>query len=140
MSKSRWVSYGIGDASSNEYGVIVRIGEKLHYIDGQWTSAENEQTSNYRELYNLVNAVEKLYKEGLLKNCELFLYTDNSVADYAYYRGLSSSRFLILLILRLRKIQIAGDLILHVIHISGKRMMECGVDGLSRGMTNEGVM
>ena len=34
----------------------------------------------------------------------------------------------------------AGDLILHVIHISGRRMIECGVNGLSRGMTNEGVM
>ena len=107
---------------------------------GQWTSEESEQTSNYRELHNLVNVVEKLYREGLLKNCELFLYTDKSVADYAYYRGSSSSRLLFLLILRLRKIQMAGDLILHVIHISGRRMIECGVDGLSRGMTNEGVM
>ena len=91
-------------------------------------------------MHNLVNAVEKLYREGLLKNYELFLYTDNSVADYAYYRGSSSSRLLFLLILRLRKIQMAGLLILHVIHISGRKMIECGVDGLSRGMTNKGVM
>ena len=81
-----------------------------------------------------------MYKEGLLKNCELFLYTDNSVADYAYYRGSSSSTLLFLLILRLRKIQIAGDLILRVIHISGRRMIECRVNGLSRGMTNKVVI
>ena len=33
-----------------------------------------------------------------------------------------------------------GDLILHIIRISRKRMIECGVDRLSRGITNEGVM
>ena len=33
-----------------------------------------------------------------------------------------------------------GDLILHVIHITGKRIQECGVNGLSRGNTTEGVM
>ena len=32
-----------------------------------------------------------------------------------------------------------GDLILHVIHISGKRMIEFGVNGLSRGDTLEGI-
>ena len=32
------------------------------------------------------------------------------------------------------------DLILHVIHISGRRMIEYRVDGISRGMTNKGFM
>ena len=107
---------------------------------GQWTSVESEHASNYRELHNLVKTVERLYAEGLLKNCELFLYTDNSVEDWAYYKGSSSSRLLFLLILRLRKIKMAGDLKLHVIHISRKKMIECGVDGLSREMTNEGFI
>ena len=33
-----------------------------------------------------------------------------------------------------------GDMILHVNHISGKRMIGSDIDGLSRGVTNEGVM
>ena len=33
-----------------------------------------------------------------------------------------------------------GDFILHVIHISGDRMIDCGVDTLSRGCPTEGVM
>ena len=33
-----------------------------------------------------------------------------------------------------------GNMILHLIHISGTRMIDCGIDGLSRGITNEGVM
>ena len=34
----------------------------------------------------------------------------------------------------------AGYLKLHAIHISRKKMIECGVDGLSREMTNEGFI
>ena len=34
----------------------------------------------------------------------------------------------------------ARDMILHVHHISGNRMISSGIDGLSRGVTNEGVM
>ena len=140
LSKSGCVSYGIGDDSSNRYDAAVHMGEKLHLMYGKWTSVENEQFSNYRELHNLVNTVEKLYEKGLHKNCELFLYTDNSVTDCTYYRKSSSSRLLFLLILRLQTIQMADDLILHVIHISGRIMIECGVDGLSRRMANKGVM
>ena len=79
-------------------------------------------------------------EQGILKDCELFLFTDNFVADCVYYKGSSSSRALFLLILRLRKIQMAGDMIIHLIHISGKRMIASGIDGLSREVCNEGVM
>lgn len=83
-----------------------------------------------------MNTIEKLYGEELLKNCELFLYTDNSVLDCAYYRSLSSLRLLFHLILWLRKIQMTDDLIIDVIYISGKRTIEYGVDILSRGTPN----
>ena len=85
-----------------------------------------------------MNTVETLYVEGLRTNCDLYLYTDNLVVYCVYYRGSSSSRLLFLLIIRLRKIQMAYDLIFYVIHISVRRVIECGVDGLSRGMNNEG--
>ena len=41
LSQSGWVSYGIGDASGNEYCAAVHIGEKLHYMYGQWSSEES---------------------------------------------------------------------------------------------------
>ena len=44
-------------------------------------------SSNYREFNNLVVLVEKLYNDGLFKDCELFLFTDNLVVDCAYYKG-----------------------------------------------------
>ena len=87
-----------------------------------------------------MNTLEDLYENGKLKGCELFLFTDNLVAEYAYYKGSSSSRMLFDLVLRVRKLQMSGDLILHVTHISGTRMQMCGVDALSRGNTSEGVI
>ena len=60
-------------------------------------------SSNYRELNNLVVAVEKSYEESILNDCELFLFTDNFIADCPYYNSSSSSRALFLLVLRLRK-------------------------------------
>ena len=33
-----------------------------------------------------------------------------------------------------------GNIILHMIHMYVKRMINCGIDGMSRGITNEGVM
>ena len=33
-----------------------------------------------------------------------------------------------------------GELMLHMIHVSGERMIESGVDALSRGDTTKGIM
>ena len=81
-----------------------------------------------------------LCKGGKLKGCELFLFTDNLVAEYAYYKDSSFSRMLFGLVLRMRKLQIAGDIILHITHILGTRMQARGVYPLSRGGTSEGIM
>ena len=140
VRKTGWVAYGIGDASGDGFGAAIHLEDGLHFRYGQWASSISEKSSNYRELRNLVDTLEGLCANGKLKGCELFLFTDNLVAEYAYYKGSSSSRMLFDLVLRMRKMQMAGDLILHVIHISGTRMQACGVDALSRGNTSEGVM
>ena len=116
------------DASGEDFGSGVEIKEILHFRYGQWVSDIREQSSNYKELRNLVESVENLYLEGKLRDCELFLLTDNLVADYIYYKGTSTSRLLNELVLRLRKLQMKGDLILHVIHVAGTRMIESGID------------
>ena len=42
-------------------------------------------------LWNLVDTLEGLCEGGKSKGCELFLFTDNLVAEYAYYNGSSYS-------------------------------------------------
>ncbi len=136
------VRFGFGDASGDGYGSgtgkLIGTPKVRHGKWGLYYSTE-DISSNFRELRNLVDGIELDYREGLLDGVELFFFTDNQVAERAYYKGTSSSRTLFNLILRLRKIEMEGRMIIHVIHISGKRMIACGVDGLSRGDTSEGI-
>ena len=71
---------------------------------------------------------------------ELFLFTDNEVAESCYYKGSSLSRILFELILRLHLVVHKAGIKLHVIHISGTRMIDQGTYGVSRGNFLEGVL
>ena len=73
-------------------------------------------------------------------DCEVLLLTDNLVMENAFYKDSSSRRSLFDLVLRLRKVEVEGRIILHMIHVSRKRMIASGVDALSRGDTTRGVM
>ena len=44
------------------------------------------------------------------------------------------------IVMRLHQVQIRGEIISHVIHIAGKRMIEAGIYGLSRGNNLGGMM
>ena len=132
--------YGFGDASGKGFGHAIEVAGDVHSEFGQWSGELEDKHSNYKELRNLVNAVEKAYKNGLLQDCELFLFTDNFVAECGYYNGGSNrSKDLDELVHRLWKLQMSGDFTLHVYHIAGTRMIESGVDGLSRGDKSEGI-
>ena len=77
---------------------------------------------------------------GRLRDCEFFLFTDNSTAESCFYRGNSKSRNLHALVLKLRTLEMTDGMTIHVVHISGKRMISQGTDGCSRGSLMEGVM
>ena len=134
-------SYGFGDASGMGFGVSVSFGQRLVYSYGIWSEEiTNERSSNFRELGNLVEFWERAVSFGEMKNTELFLFTDNTTAEAAFYRGTAGSKLLFMLVMRLRKLEMRGDFQLHVVHIAGTRMIEQGVDGLSRGDLDSGVM
>jgi hypothetical protein len=134
------VYYGFGDASGKAFGSTFQVNGEIRYRYGQWCSAIQEESSNYKELGNLVSALEEAVEDHTLRECEVFLFTDNSTAEGAYYKGNSPSRKLFELVLQLRKVAMSAGLLLHVIHVSGKRMIAQGTDGLSRGDHTEGVM
>jgi hypothetical protein len=139
-TKTASAVYQFGDALGQGYGSSLMIGDTIHYRHGQWNVPHSQESSNYRELANLIYAIEDAYSKQLLNDLELFFFTDNSTAEAVFYKGTSTSEKLFNLILRLREIQMSGCLILHVIHIAGKRMIAQGTDGLSRGITCAGVM
>ena len=140
-SRTASVIYSGGDASGQGFRAIHDDGKEIKTTFGEWCMfVREENTSNYNELSNLVERLETLKKRGSLKNVEMFLFTDNMVTEYAYYKGNSSKKLLFGLIVRLYKLSMYGELILHVIWIPGTRMIECGIDGLSRGTINQGVL
>lgn len=51
-------------------------------------------TSNFQELNNIVLALEDCVANRFLLNSEIFLYTDNTTAERAYYKGNSPSKLL----------------------------------------------
>jgi hypothetical protein len=134
------VYYGFGDASGKAFGSTFQFGDEIVYRYGQWCSAIQEESSNYKELGNLVSALKQAVEDRALTDCEIFLFTDNTTAEGAYYKGNTPSRKLFELVLELKQLGMRAGLILHVVHVSGKRMIAQGTDGLSRGDHTGGVM
>jgi hypothetical protein len=48
---------------------------------GLWSAEEKEESSNYKELRNLVDTVSEEERAGRMRDCELFLFTNNSTAE-----------------------------------------------------------
>mmetsp|Transcript_20485 Transcript_20485/g.29214 ORF Transcript_20485/g.29214 Transcript_20485/m.29214 type:complete len:595 (-) Transcript_20485:2495-4279(-) len=140
LSASAFAIYQFGDASGTGFGSSLFLNGSIYYRHGQWSSSYSDESSNFLELANLIHAIEDAHAKGLLSDSELFVFTDNSAAEGAFYKGTSPSRRLFELVLRLRSLQMNAGLALHVIHVSGKRMIAQGTDALSRGITTAGVM
>ena len=132
--------YGFGDASGKGFGNAIEVGGHIYEEFGQWSAEVEDKHSNYKELRNLVNAVSKAYERGILQDRELFLFTDNFVAECGYYNGGSNrNKELDDLVHKLWKLQMNGEFTLHVYHVAGTRMIASGIDGLSRGDKSEGI-
>jgi hypothetical protein len=148
------VFYGFGDASGKQFGATLsenyncrgRLSGEAHGSDrirfriGLWSPEVEEESSNYKELKNLVDSIGEEARARRLRDCELFLFTDNSTAEGCFHRGTSKSVHLHSLVLELRTLEMIYGMTIHIVHISGKRMIAQGTDGCSRGSLMEGVM
>ena len=114
--------------------------EGLVFRLGVWTAQEEAESSNFKEFENLVATTEAEVASGRMQRCEFFLFTDNSTAASCFHRGSSKSKKLHDLVLRLRVLEMEHGLLIHLIHVSGSRMIDQGTDGCSRGFLMEGVM
>jgi hypothetical protein len=112
------VYYGFGDASGCGFGATIQIGDEVIYEYGQWTQEVTEtKSSNRRELNNLVETLEQVVVTHKLQWSEIFILTDTTTAEAAYWKGTSRSRKLFELVLRLKILELKHGLILHVIHV-----------------------
>ena len=129
-----------GDASGAGFGSSWQVDDEIHYRFGLWGKDMDMSSSNLRELKNLVDTLLQMEIDGRLKGVEIFVFTDNSTAERAFFKGSSKSRLLHDLVLELRLLETRAGIKIHFIHVAGTRMIDQGSDGLSRGNLTEGVM
>jgi hypothetical protein len=137
------VGYLFGDASGGVFGTSLwtKGSGMVDLTYGTWRSEMSKESSNFREFANFVWRVEQLMRDGKLKpGTELFMFTDNFVTECIWHKGIAKSRLLHGLVQRLRKLEITGQLIIHMVWVAGTRMIKQGTDGLSRGDLFTGVM
>jgi len=94
----------------------------------------------FREGRNLKDGIAKMANDEGLEGREIFMFTDNSTAEAAFYRGSSSASQMYNLVVELKELEMRHNCRLHIIHVAGTRMIDQGADGLSRGSLTEGVM
>jgi hypothetical protein len=140
QNKVHTALYGFVDASAAGFGSSFSTPTGTHYSYGVWGRDQEESSSNYKELNNLVSSVERLLADGTLVGAETFIFTDNFTAESAFYKGNTTSKTLFDLVLRFQAAEMSGLIQLQVIHVAGTRMIRQGTDGLSRGCLTEGVM
>eukprot|EP00956_Cyclotella_meneghiniana_P033568 scaffold97112_cov54-Cyclotella_meneghiniana.AAC.1 len=139
-SGSYFSFYLMGDASGKGFGSAYWDRSDLYWESGHYGPKMQEESSNFREADNLVRRLEKMESEGILADKEIFVFTDNSTFEGAFYKGHSTSEKICDIILRLRLVQQRTGCVLHVTHVAGTRMKEAGIDGLSRGDLLEGML
>jgi hypothetical protein len=93
------VYYGFGNASGKQFGATLSSSyncqSKLSATRqdtqgfwsrvGLWSAIKEMESSNYKELRNLVVTVSEEAKAGRMKDCEFFLFTNNSTAEGCFY-------------------------------------------------------
>ncbi len=93
------VYYGFGDESGKQFGATLLANYNcmgclsnpakakcgVRFCVGLWSAKEEDESSNYKELCNLVDTVADEARAGRLQDCKFFLFTDNSMAESCYY-------------------------------------------------------
>ncbi len=85
----------IGPASGKGKGNVVVEQYGVDYKSGTWNLEWRKKFSNCRKVENLTDRLECLVADGLLRNHRVFLGTDNSAFEGAYYKGHSHLRELL---------------------------------------------
>jgi hypothetical protein len=99
--------------------------------EGLWDFQFSEGGSNLRKAQNQVNHLLYKIRAGKYDGCELWAATDNLVWSAVWNKGMSKARHLFYLVLTLKQEARRHEIFFQCFHISGDRMIACGVDGLS---------
>ena len=114
--------YGFVDASGSGFGSTLLVKGKVKYRIGTWSSAEDSNSSTWRQFKNLVCEVKEAGEKGWLSDSTILIATDNKVVEACLYKGNSSSPKLFDLIVRVKLLELKYGVKVLVTHVAGKRM------------------
>ena len=135
-----YLLYGFCDASGKGFGSTMMSKEGIRFRVGLWgADSDQENSSNWKEFENSVLTLEKEGTNGNLRDSTVFLCTDNSTVERAFYKGNSSSAKLFDLVVRTKLLEVSHKCKIYISHVAGKRMMAQGTDAISRGVCTEGL-
>jgi hypothetical protein len=75
------IVYGFGDASGTGLGATFTCGSGFNFRIGVWGSAEDPESSNWKEFTNIVESLEEEAESGQLDKAEVFMFTDNATVE-----------------------------------------------------------
>lgn len=131
--------YMLADASADGFGTGVQYPDMtIDERDGLWTDQFSLSSSNLREASGIANRLKRDISAGKHDGCEVWVGTDNAVWAAVCNKGMSSVRHLFQLWVDICLLCHEHGVFLHVFHISGDRMIDTGMDGLSRGDRDTG--
>lgn len=135
------VVYMGGDASAAAYGAgEQQVDGTVTVWLGNWTTRETSKGSNWREASNLARAFLRRIDSGDLDGKEVWMATDNLVWALIANKGMSKSKGLSDIVRDIKLACRKHQVFWHPFHVSGKRMIKMGFDGLSRGDFDSGIM
>ena len=105
--------YRFGDASKSGFGATFESPEGIWYRMGIWGKDNEAHLSNFCKLANLVDSLEARGEDRDLTGAEVFVFTDNTTAEGAYYQGTSSNKMLFDLVVWLRRLEMHLGCVLH---------------------------
>jgi hypothetical protein len=133
--------YYVGDASREGLGGATQYPDgSIKSRRGVWDEGFAKGDSNLHEAQNQVNHLLNEVRAGLHDGCAVWAFTDNGCWSAVWRKGLSTARHLFQLVVKLKIACRDHEVYLSVCHISGDRMIETGIDGLSRGDFESGMM
>ena len=81
------ILYGFADISGSGFGSTIMLDDGIKYQIGTWASDDEEDTSNYREFENVVDALREEEAASNLRDALIFFCTDNSTVKCAIVKG-----------------------------------------------------
>ena len=79
------IKYGFADASGSGFGSTFTSSAGINYRMGVWGPDQDTESSNWKEFYNVVEALEQESKDENLKGSLVILAVDNSTVESCLY-------------------------------------------------------